>query len=424
MNQKNAFFKLAFRNITRNANRNKFVIASIAMGLSTLFWMKSIFSGHNQNMIQVATTTFIGSVQIHNPNFLKSKSVLEHFPTNELDQLLSNIKDISVTKRIYFPALISTANDSSLGQIYGIDPVNEEKITELKNNLVRGSYLTNETDATCTLKEIYISEKLSEKLKADLGDKIVLMGQAVDGTTGNDLFRVTGIFNTGSGEFDQNHSFIHLNCASDLASLQNRVHEVTIQPTVNSKKTDIELQEEIKTIFKSHEETKGLEVTTWREFLPSLATMVRVNAGVMNMITFIFFLVITLGVVNSMLMSIFERTKEFGVMLALGVTPGQVRKIIFYESLMLALLAAAVGTVIGFAVVSYHHHYGFDITPFIGGKNKSSFVGFKFKPMVYPIIEWTLYLKLLFLEISFIVLAGLYPAAKAARVEPIESIRS
>lgn len=424
MNKKNAFLKLAFRNIVRNANRNKFVIASIAMGLSTIFWMKSIFSGHNQNMIQVATTTFIGAVQIHSPEFLKNKSVLEHFSTDELDQKLSSVQDISIAKRIYFPSLISTASDSSLGLVYGIEPEKESKVTELKNNLVRGSYLQEEPKDGCELKEIYLSEKLSDKLKADLGDKIVIMGQAVDGTTGNDLFRVAGIFNTGSGDFDQAHSFIHLRCAQSLAALQNRVHEVAIQPAKTIKKTDTELQEEIKKLFAGSEQTNKLEVTTWREFLPNLATMVRVNGGVMNMITFIFFLVITLGVVNSMLMSIFERTKEFGVMLALGVTPGQVRKIIFYESLMLALLSGAVGTLIGFAAVSYHHRYGFDITPFIGGKNKSSFVGFKFKPTVYPMIEWALYLKLLLLEISFIVLAGIYPAAKAARVEPIESIRS
>lgn len=418
MNQKTAFFKLAFRNVTRNTKSNRFVIASIASGLAALFWIKSIFVGHNQNMINVATTTFVGAVQIHHENFLQSKSISHHFADAPVDETLKTLPGVQWAKRIFFPGLLSTASESSMGIIYGVEPDAEGIVTDLKKNLKQGSYLTDET-GECKHKEIYIGERLAKKLNVGLGDKVVVMGQDTNGTTGNDLFRVIGMFNSGSGDFDETHSFVNLPCARELAALPTHIHEIVMK---TEGKNDLERQSEIRDLFKARGLTE-LVPTTWREFIPNLSTMVRMNTGVTNMIILVFFIVTTLGVVNSMLMSVFERTKEFGIILALGVTPKQVKRIIFYESLILSAFAGILGTLLGFGLVSYYHYYGFDITPFIG-QAKNSFVGFKFTTMVYPIIDWKLYLTILGVEVLFILGAGVYPAMKASRLNPIDSIRS
>ncbi|MBS1963046.1 MAG: ABC transporter permease [Bdellovibrionales bacterium] len=420
MNRKNALFKLAVRNVTRNSKNNRFVILSIAFGLATVFWVKCIFLGHNQNMINVATSTFIGGVQIHDPAFLKSKAISHHFADAPVEAVLRTVPGIRYSKRIFFPSLLSTARESSMGLLYGIDPNAEAEVTDLRKNLKRGRYLTPETGAACTRKEIYISEKLAEKLKTDLDGKIVVMGQATDGTTGNDLFRVAGIYDSGSGDFDENHSFVNLECARELVALPGDVHEIVLR---TDDKSDLDRQTEIRGLFSAHPETANLAVTTWREFVPSLETMVRMNTGVTNMVIFTFFLITSLGVVNSMLMSVFERTQEFGIILALGMTPAQVTRIIFYEGLVIALIAGTVSTLVGYALVSYHHRFGLDITPFIG-QAKNSFVGYKFTTRVYPVMAWKLYLTILATELAFLVTAGIYPALRAARLDPMESIRS
>ena len=420
MNKKNAFFMIAFRNVTRNSKSNRFVIASIALGLASLFWIKCIFIGHNDNMINVATSTFIGGVQIHSREFLQSKSISHHFAYAPVEETLKKTPGIHWAKRIFFPALLSTSSDSSLGIIYGIEPESESQVTELKKNLKQGNYLSPEPNQSCTQKEIYLSERLASKLNVGLQDKIVVMGQAIDGTTGNDLFRVAGLYNSGSSDFDETHSFINFQCAQEIASLPNQTHEIVLK---SDEIPDQQQQLYLQNQFSANHELDHLEVTTWREFIPNLATMVRMNTGVTNMITLVFFLITTLGVVNSMLMSVFERTKEFGILLALGVTPNQIKRVILYESFILAVFSGIIGAIIGFTLVSYHHHYGMDITPFIG-KAKNSFVGFRFQTMVYPKLDWKLYFMFFSVEVLFILAAGFYPAMKAARLNPIESIRS
>lgn len=420
MNKKNAFFLIAFRNVTRNSKSNRFVIASIASGLAAIFWIKSIFIGHNQNMINVATSTFIGGVQIHSSEFLQAKAIGHHFTDEPVDEALRGIQGIHWAKRIFFPALLSTSSESSLGIVYGVEPEPESGITELKKNLKQGNYLSSEASTACTQKEIYLSERLAKKLKVGLHDKVVVMGQAADGTTGNDLFRIVGLYNSGSLDFDENHSFVNIQCARELAALPNRIHEIVLNAA--ALKSDTDLQHEIQELFKTRG-LRDLEVTTWREFIPNLSTMVKMNTGVTNMIVLVFFLITTLGVVNSMLMSVFQRTQEFGISLALGVTPAQVKRIVLYESLIIALISGVLGAILGFALVSYHHRYGVDISPFIG-KAKNSFVGFRFQTIVHPLIDWTIYVAIFSVEIFFILIAGLYPALKAAHLSPVESIRS
>lgn len=389
---------------------------SIATGLAVLFWMQSIFTGHTRNMVDVATTTLTGNLQIYKKDYLEERSITDAFSSGSVEDTLEKTPDILYSKRIHFPSILSSGEDSTPVYVYGIEPETESRIVTLRDHLKEGEFLKSEENGQCTDKRVYLGARAAKKLKVHVGDKLVVMGQAADGTMGNDLFRVSGIFDSGSPDFDKTHVFTPIDCVKDIAALGERIHEIIIKTT--GRTTELDLQARLQS-----QVGDALQVNTWRETVPTLSTMIRVNTAIVNMVTFVFFLVITLGVVNAMLMNVFERTKEFGVMLSLGMTPNQVRTLIVFESLVMGAVSALAGTLIGALAISYHGRYGFDISPFLG-KNGTSFVGFKFKSMVYPVFEWAAYLKLVVIEVLFIVAAGIYPAHRAAELDPVVTLRS
>lgn len=409
-------FKLALKNLKRHAKRNRFAMASIASGLATLFWIQCIFSGHNRNTVDIATTTLTGNLQVYKSGYLDERALLDSFDPAPVEAAVAGKTDVILAKRVHFPSILSSGEGSTPVILYGIDPERESQIITLRENLTEGEFLKAEAGDECSANALYLGARAAKKLRVTIGDKIVVMGQAVDGTIGNDLFRVMGIFDSGSPEFDKNTAFATRPCVARVALTGDRVHEVILK-TSPVDGVDLALQSELQSRLPS-----SLQVNTWRETVPQLSTMIRVNTGIMNLITVVFFLVITLGVVNAMLMNVFERTKEFGVMLSLGTTPAQVRWLIVFESLTMGILAALFGTLLGTAAIFYHAKMGFDITPFLG-KNGVSFVGFKFKSMVYPSFEWGHYLKLVLIELAFVVGAGIYPAHRAAGLDPVETLR-
>lgn len=409
----NLLLKMAIRNIIRNARRNLFTILSIAFGLSFLFWIQCILNGHNKNMIDTVTSTFTGDIQIHQNSFLEERLTQFYFsPSAKMIEGLNQLK-IPWAKRVYFPSIISNGNISYPVVLVGIEPETEGRITNIKSEVFSGNFLDNSTE--CGPGPILISEKLAKKLEVELDDKVVVLGQDANGSLGNQLFRAKGLFKTNSLDFDKYYVFTTLTCAQNIAAV-NGIHEIVMKTGYRSGE-DFESLGRVNSILDPNTST-----STWKDLVSGVANMIKFNNAMSALISLILFSVVTLGVINAMLMNIFERVREIGIMLAIGTTPVQVRIIIIFESLFIALLGAFIGTVLGLFVVAYHQGVGFDLTPFLG-KDGNSAVGFAFKTTVFPIIEWSKYLKLVGLEVVFILLAGFYPAMKASKIKPIDTIR-
>ena len=153
-----------------------------------------------------------------------------------------------------------------------------------------------------------------------------------------------------------------------------------------------------------------------------MATMVKYNDATLVMISSMLFIVITLGIVNTLLMSVFERTREFGVMISLGTTPWQLRLLVVMECLVLGLIASALGVALGGAVVYYHQKMGFDLRPFLG--DHSSVDQFRLDLTIHPVFRFGPFLFSVTKMMFFIVLAGVYPAWRASTLKPVEAMRS
>ena len=318
--------QMAFRNLLRYFRRSLITMLSIAVGLAILLWLQCLIAGRNENMIQKITSTYTGHVQIFHKEYRENRLPSKSFqaPQQMSDWGLPNGLDSSV--RVHLPSIFSTGEDSVPAMLEGIEPENESRITKLRSSLVQGLYL--EDDVNCERKEAYVGRRMAEILHLEVGGKLVVMTQANDGTLGNDLFHVKGLYESGSPDFDKSYVFVALACAQKIGAVQG-IHEVVI------KLRDSKQESAVIVSVTEQLQKQGLhklEVTTWREAIPGVATMIRFNDATFKLITLVLFSVIVLGVVNTLLMNIFERTREFGVMLALGTTPAQLQILIVFES--------------------------------------------------------------------------------------------
>lgn len=402
--------RVAARNLFRNLRRTMITMLTIAFGLAVILWLQSILAGRNKHIIESITTTYTGNIQVFRADYLKDRLIQFSFtpPTAALPE------GVAQAQRIHLPALVSSGEQSVPIQFEGIEPSREAVVTKVKENLAQGEYLADEPDADCPSRQIYIGKKLADLLQVGVGNKIVILAQAADGTLGNELFRVKGIYDSGSPDFDKSFAFAPLACVAKVGAIQG-VHEVAIR--VPDLEKENQIRAELAKIYPPE-----IKVTSWRESLPGMATMVKYNDATLVMISSMLFIVITLGIVNTLLMSVFERTREFGVMIALGTTPWQLRWLIIFESITLGLIASSVGMILGLAAVFYHQKTGFDLKPFLG--EHSSLDQFRLELTIHPELRILPFLKSVSTMMGFIILAGLYPAWRASKLQPVEAMRS
>lgn len=369
-------------------------------------------AGRNKNVIEKITTSYTGNLQVSRKDYFKDRIINQYF--SKIENLNENLPPQSfVSGRIHLPALISSGEQSLPIMLEGIEPANESHITNFEENLVEGKYLEEDKSEDCELRQIYLGRAIAVLLNVQVGQKVVILAQAADGSLGNDLLRVKGIFDSHSTDFDKRYAFTTLNCVKKIGGIQG-LHEMVVglANPAQEKEAQKNLQRQLDDKFL---------VTTWRESLPSVASLVKFNDAVLIMISFMLFVVITFGIINALLMNVFERTKEFGVMLALGTSPQKLWILIVIECLMIGFFASIVGTLLGLAAVYYHKTHGFDLSPFLGEK---SYAGdFYLDLIIYPIFEFGSYVKSVAATLFVVVVSGLYPAYRASRFNPVDTMK-
>lgn len=407
------FLRMAIRNLRRNFRRSLITVSSISLGLALIFWMQAVLEGQSYNVISAITSAHLGHLQIQRKDFALNRQPDQFFLPSLAGDYASKLPPGSSTSdRIYLPVLLSTSDGTTLVQLEGVDPERERKTSTLADIIVEGEFLKPET-GDCESRQLVISKMTAKSLGVGLGNKMVLMTQATDGTLGNELLRVVGLYETGAVEFDRSIALTTRQCAQKIA-VMNGIHEIAILLPNNDQ--TLKLQEEIAKIL-----DPTLQITNWGEALPRMRTVLRYNASMLVMVSIMTFIVMTLGILNTILVSVVERTREFGLMTSLGTKSSVVIFLVLTETLMTGAISVGVGTFLGWAAVFYHQINGFDASIFLGN---TPMVGmFKLSPIAKPILNFTDYFKLVAASFSFVTIAGLYPAMKAARMKPIEAMR-
>ncbi|PLX32232.1 MAG: ABC transporter permease [Ignavibacteria bacterium] len=398
---------IAWRNIWRNRRRSLIVLISIVVGVAALMFNDGMSVGMIHQMLENRIGSHVTHIQIHAKGFNDNQVIQNYVPNPALvEQALASTDGIdSWSRRVVTFGLLSSALNSSGGLIIGVDPAQEHEVTTIAESIVEGEYLSGGTH------EVVIGRKLAEKLQVGLGDKVVGMASAISGDVGSDLFRVVGIFETVSSEFDKTHMFTALPNAQSMLELEDNILEYAMVVT------DIEQVEQVAAELRS-KLGPDYEVLTYNTLLPMLVAQLEMYDQMMYVVYVIIGLAMIFGIVNTMLMSVFERIQEFGVLMAIGMKNSILFWMVIFEAAILGVIGTVIGLAIGSASVLIMGSIGLDFSMFAEG-----LTSFGAGAIIYPKLTLTTITNVSVIIPLTAVLGAVYPAIRAMRLQPVTAIR-
>ncbi|MBI3317467.1 MAG: ABC transporter permease [Candidatus Omnitrophica bacterium] len=400
--------KFALLNLTRNKRRSAITVLAVGIGLAALIFLWAFMDGSHEEQRENVTRLFTGHVQIHAAGFAKKMSAELVIPNRPevLEKIKSNPRVVSLAPRSKCEALIGTTAQSKGIVLTGIDLDAEPLVTDIKKQVKEGEFLSGGEG-----KEILIGHVLAEKLEVGLGDKVVLMTQAMDGTLAGFAYRVKGVIHSGALPLDEYSAFISLASSQELLGIDSDIHEIAVR--LRSRAEIEGFKKDMQTVLPSD----SYEMLAWNEIVPEVDQWASYSNAIIQTMLIAVMAVIAVGVMNTILMSIFERTKEIGVMMALGTGPRQVVSMIFFETLVLEFIGIILGIGLAYLLVFHFQRVGILMTGF-----EDAFAESFMSPVVHPHLAFHRVLtsvKTLVLITSFI---SLYPAWRAAKMEPVKAI--
>jgi len=400
-------FKLAIRNLFRNTRRTILSAILISFSLMALIMADGLILGMKDLLVSSLTKNLVGEAQLHRKGFRDNFDVDLYFTgTDDLVADLRGRPEVTeVASRVLSGGMVSSSYNVATGMVFGIDAEAEARIGNIKKAIIEGQYLTGERG------EIMLGRPMAELLEVSLGDRIVItLSEADGGDLSQALFRVSGIYYFGLREIDHNTVFINADQARQVVGISaDASHELVMvfeDSSVSREKTS--------TVFDDFN-NEQLELKSWMELNEDIATMLELSGLSTLVIGSILFLLASLGVINSMFMSIYERLYEFGVARAIGTTPWQLAQLILCEALLLGIGSCLFGGVIGYGLISYTTLHGLPLGEFeMSGIALSGNIATQMQLSQFT--ELPLYIILLTL------VAALYPARFASKIVPTEAL--
>ena len=406
MNQFKIVLRLAWRNLWRNHRRTLIMIAAIVIGAWSMIFMTALMRGMVDDMIADGISVLPGHVQIHHPDYRDDPTIANVIapPTGELLEALNSPGVVAWATRVRVPAVISSERDTRGVTLIGIEPEHERDISFVAGDIAEGEFLSSRDD-----RGLIVGRKLVEKLETGLGKRVVIMSQDQSNEIADRGFRIVGIFESKLAQYEEGYVFAGEAVIQELLGVGDAISEVAV---LGSDYRDVE------DLYRSIEAAAGdgVEVLPWNEIDTYLGSMLAMMDGFVIVFIVVVFLALSFGLVNTLVMAVFERVREIGLMLALGMTPRTILAQILTESVLLLMIGLAIGNVAAIATIE----------PLKGGIDVS-IVGEGMEMMgassvLYP----ALYLKdIVMANVIVIVLgffASLSPAWRASQYDPIRAI--
>ncbi len=425
------FARIALRAVARNPRRAALTLGALAAGLAAYLFLSALTAGFFLQMRDNATGLVTGHVQIEVRGFRDEYDA--RLALTGSDELLARVRAqpqvAAVAPRLQAIGMAASPIQTEPVMVYGVDPQAERGVTRLHAKIRDGKYLSpdrpplhpshargegkSERIASSAGREIVIGRKLAERLAVRPGEKIVLMAPAADGSLGSAALRVSGIFETDNDLLDRGVAFTTLAAARELLAVPREAAVIAVRLT------DIEAAEKVVAEIATMLTAPNQQAVSWKQLLPEVVQMlelIRVNLYVILLVVFI---VVALGVTNTLLMAVLERTREFGLQLALGTRPGLIVRTVLYESLALGVLGLTAGLALGALIVGYYHTYGFDLAAYAAAARSIPGMTTVVYPTLMPADVWLPMAALFVTSLA----AALYPAWRAARLDPVVALR-
>lgn len=405
-------FRVAWRNLWRHSRRSLLTATAMGVGVAMCMAMLAMTDGMYVKMFDIMVTDAIGHVQIHHPDYPATQQLHDTIPGGEalLAEEIDGAPHVhAATGRLLAFGLLGSERTSAGTRFVGVDPERETAVSDIGRHVRQGRWLDPGARG-----EAVIGAGLAETLEAALGDELVIITQAADGSMGNALVEVVGIARTGNTAMDRGGAWMPLPELQELLALEGQLHEVVVLASTN---------EEIpaaRAALAAKEPLSALLVRSWQQANPQAAEMLGsqdVSKGIMLLVVFT---VTALGVLNTMLMSVFERTRELGVLRALGLSRSRLMGLVVVESLLLAGVSCVGGLILGGALDAWLVVRGID---FSAGGEGISFGGITFDPVIRGKVEPEGILLTLACVVLVSLIASIWPALRAAHLEPVEAMR-
>ena len=359
-------------------------------------------------MVNNGISTLTGDIKVHQKGF-RNDPVIENSIKNPeiLENILNNTlsSDAKWASRVRVSAIANNARHSSGVTLVGIDPLREADISFIGDAVVQGSYLKPDDK-----NGIMAGQALVDKFETKLGYKLILMSQDTSREIASRSFRISGIFKAELESTEKKFVFVNMPVLQQMLKLDNAISEVSI---ILPDHQDVN---HVKNILNA-ELPSNLKAASWRELLPMLNAYLKIYDGFILIWYLVIFIAMGFGIVNTTLMAVFERMREFGLLKALGMRPGRIIAGILTETLILLLIGMTIGNILAFLCVYALSGSGIDLSSFAAG---AEFAGMS--RVIFPVISlWDLTsANLVVLVLGLLVSA--YPAVKAARFTPVEAL--
>ncbi len=384
------------------------------VGVLALVLTEGFAVGMLQQMLTNQIGADAGYIQIHKAGY-QSDPTLENSMTDPAPArsvLESDSTSLRYSERLRVFGLISSAYNSYGVSIVGIIPSEERKISTISKHITKGSYLSGEPG------QILISSSIAEKLRVGLGDKVVIMASQIDGSVGSEACRVSGIFETFNSGFDQSHVYIPIQTAKQMLNADGLISEFVINPENPHELGSLDSRLEAQ-IASLPESSGKYEILTYEQMLPLLVAQLELYKQALYLIAVLVAFALVFGIIDTMLMSVMERTHEFGVSMAIGMSNGKIFKMVMMEALYLAIIGTAVGLAAAYVWFSSLSRSGWDLSMF-SASLKSLGIG----SIIYPVLEPSTVVQTVVVIPAVTLLGAVYPALKAVRLQPVEAIRT
>ncbi len=408
--------QLAWRSLWRNWRRTLIAMSAVIFAITLSIIQRGIQYGTYSETIKTAVRLSTGYLQIQREGYNKSPTLQKSFiEADAIRKALDSSPYIDGSSpRIESDALLSF-RDQSLGVlIMGIKPNTESSVTDFSKKIRKGRFLSPDSALSAEpVAEIVVGDKLLKNLGAQVGDSVVALAQGFDGILGNMFARIVGTFATGSNEFDRMGVFMNINELQNFLNMGDRINAIAVSVRDPNELNAVVLH--LDRILKP----EGLVALPWQEMLPQLRQMIELDdsSGVLYIIVLLF--VVGFGILNTVLMSITERFREYGVMLALGMSEKKLAATVALEIFFMLVIGFVAGNCIGVAVNSYLVSHPI----MLGGSLAQLYQEYGFAPTLKSSLSFKVFLDSSLTILGISIVAAVYPLWRVLRLEPLKGIR-
>ncbi|MCW8903103.1 ABC transporter permease [Sedimenticola sp.] len=420
---------IAWRNLWRSPVRSILTISALAGGLVMVILYAAMMEGMIRQMVHQATAISIGHLQIHRQAYVDDQDLYATLPWSYLDRIAGEFPEISLAPRLYASGLASTAETSTGVLIKAVDPEREPQVTRMLQQVRQGKMDLGPADNSkdgLPRNNLVIGAQLAKNMKLQPGSELVLVTQAADGSIGNALYRVAAILKPLEPNFDRMGVLMSIAAYQQLMYLTDGFHELVIRldDATDLGVMQAELDTELKKLVSEQplDELGGAPVVrNWRQLTPMVADMLEISKTITFFVGFIVIALASLGMLNTMLMAVHERTHEFGILLAIGMKRRWLLLMVLLESFFLGLVSALTGALLGIGVIQLFGERGIDFSGML--PDGYDWGGIVFEPYMKLHLEPLDLLLACLLMLIVTLLASLLPAWRTVRLRPAEVMR-